>query len=42
MKKAERAHRGNPYTLALGLLTHPDRQRSGAPHAGRSLKNMAA
>ena len=35
MKKAERAHRPNPYKLALGLLKHPDRQLSGAGHAGR-------
>jgi len=34
--KAERVHRPNPYKLALGLLKHPDRQLSGAGHAGRS------
>jgi hypothetical protein len=36
MKKSEQAHRPNPYKLALGLLKHPDRQLSGAGHAGRS------
>jgi hypothetical protein len=38
MKKAERAHRTNPYKLAVGLLKPPDHQLSGAGHAGRSLK----
>ncbi len=38
MNKAEPAHRPNPYKLALGLLKHPDRQLSGAGHAGRSKK----
>jgi len=33
--KAERVHRPNPGKLALGLLKHPDRQLSGAGHAGR-------
>jgi hypothetical protein len=36
MNKAEPAHRPIPYKLALGLLKHPDRQLSGAGHAGRS------
>jgi hypothetical protein len=39
-KTAEPAHRPNPYKLALGLLKHPDRQHSGAGHAGRSVKQM--
>ena len=37
-QKSQRAHRPNLYKLALGLLTHPDRQLSGAGHAGRSLR----
>ena len=39
-KNSEQAHRPNPYKLALGLLKHPDRQLSGAGHAGRSAKNI--
>ena len=35
MEKSQRAHGPNPYKLALGLLKHPDRQLSGAGHAGR-------
>jgi len=34
MTKVERVHRPNSYNLALGLLKHPDRQLSGAGHAG--------
>ena len=34
-RNCEQAHRPNPYKLALGLLRHPDRQLSGAGHAGR-------
>jgi hypothetical protein len=36
MSNAEQAHLPNPYPLSLGLLTHPDRQRSGIGDAGRS------
>ena len=34
-EKSRRAHRPTPYNLALGLQ-HPDRQLSGAGHAGQS------
>jgi hypothetical protein len=34
---AHRAHRPNPYKLALLVLKHEARQLSGAGHAGRSL-----
>lgn len=34
----EQTGRGNPYKLALGLLEHPDRQLSGAPHRERSME----
>lgn len=37
-RKCEQTSRANPYKPALGLLTHPDRQLSGAAHWGRSAK----
>jgi len=40
MNKFERAHQPNPYKLALGLLKHPDRQLSGAGHAGLSANKI--
>jgi hypothetical protein len=38
--KSEQCRPPNIYPLSLGLLTHPDRQRSGAGDGGRSLKKM--
>lgn len=35
-EKREYERPANPYTLALGLLRHPDHQRSGAADAWRS------
>jgi len=37
-EKRERSDGPNPYTLALELLKHLDRQRSGIGHRGRSQK----
>jgi len=34
-KMAEQSDAPNTYPLALGLLAHPDRQRSGAGDRGR-------
>ena len=36
--KREQSDPPNTYPLSLGLLTHPDRQRSGAGDRGRSIK----
>jgi hypothetical protein len=34
-QKCQLAHQPNAYTPALGLITHFDRDRSGASHRGR-------
>jgi len=35
--ECEQSDAPNTYPLALGLLTHPERQRSGAGDRGRSI-----